>query len=70
LERDQSIDAFERDPGRLDGIAQGMGYETAKKSRHKQTARAGQKLLRDYEARRERIRACYERYFLPKDKYL
>ena len=70
LERDQSIDAFARDPGRLDGIAQGMGYETAKKSRHKQTARAGQKLLRDYEARRERIRACYERYFLPKDKYL
>ena len=69
LERDQSIDAFARDPGRLDGIAQGMGYETAKKSRHKQTARAGQKLLRDYEARRERIRACYERYFLPKDKY-
>ena len=26
LERDQSIDAFEREPGRLEGIAQAMGY--------------------------------------------
>ena len=27
-------------------------------------AKSGAKLLSDYQARRERIRSCYERYFL------
>ena len=65
LERDQSIDAFEREPGRLEGIAQAMGYyKGSRGTRDKRAAQAGQKLLRDYETRRDRIRACYERYFL------
>jgi glutamate-ammonia-ligase adenylyltransferase len=65
LERDQSIDAFEAEPGRLDGIAKALGYEGAKSGK-RGSAISGQKLLRDYQARREKIRACYERYFLPK----
>jgi glutamate-ammonia-ligase adenylyltransferase len=64
LERDQSIDAFERDPGRLDGIARALGYESALGRSGKNVARAGRKLLADYELRREKIRACYERFFL------
>jgi [glutamine synthetase] adenylyltransferase / [glutamine synthetase]-adenylyl-L-tyrosine phosphorylase len=64
LERDQSIDAFEREPGRLEGIAQALGYDGSKRSRKSNGSRAGQKLVQDYESRRERIRACYERYFL------
>jgi glutamate-ammonia-ligase adenylyltransferase len=63
LERDQSIDAFEADPARLDGIARALGYNGRKNSNKKTIPRSGQKLLRDYEIRRERIRACYERYF-------
>ncbi|HEX9455157.1 MAG TPA: bifunctional [glutamate--ammonia ligase]-adenylyl-L-tyrosine phosphorylase/[glutamate--ammonia-ligase] adenylyltransferase, partial [Candidatus Binatia bacterium] len=65
LERDQSIDAFEAEPGRLDGIAKALGYEGAKAGK-RGSLLSGQKLLRDYQQRRERIRACYERYFLPK----
>lgn len=68
LERDQSIDAFERESGRLDGIAHAMGYDGPQGIRDKHAAKGGQKLLRDYERRREKIRACYERYFLPKTK--
>jgi hypothetical protein len=64
LERDQTIDAFERDPGRLDGIARALGYGSALGRNGKSVARAGRKLLADYELRRERIRACYERFFL------
>jgi glutamate-ammonia-ligase adenylyltransferase len=64
LERDQSIDAFERDPGRLDGIARALGYDSALGRNGKSIARAGRKLLADYELRREKIRACYERFFL------
>jgi glutamate-ammonia-ligase adenylyltransferase len=64
LERDQSIDAFERDPGRLDGIARALGYDSAVAPRGKNVAKAGRKLLADYETRREKIRACYERFFL------
>jgi glutamate-ammonia-ligase adenylyltransferase len=64
LERDQSIDAFEAEPGRLDGIAKALGYD-GKKTRSR-VPTSGRKLLRDYEARREKIRACYERYFLEK----
>jgi len=63
LERDQSIDAFEADPARLDGIARALGYDEGKKIAGKRNSHAGQKLLRDYEGRREKIRACYERFF-------
>ena len=59
LERDQSIDAFEGEPGRLAGIAQALGYGGKSVSKG-----AGQKLLRTYQQRRERIRSLYERYFL------
>jgi glutamate-ammonia-ligase adenylyltransferase len=62
LERDKSIDAFDAEPGRLDGIAKALGYGDAKNKGTK----SGQKLLQDYQARREKIRACYERYFLSK----
>jgi glutamate-ammonia-ligase adenylyltransferase len=65
LERDQSIDGFEAEPGRLDGIALALGYVSDKLSK-KREAKSGQKLLRDYRARREKIRACYERFFLAK----
>jgi glutamate-ammonia-ligase adenylyltransferase len=65
LEQDQSIDAFEADPARLDGIGRTLGYDGGKKTDEKTSPRAGKKLLRDYETRREKIRACYERYFLP-----
>jgi hypothetical protein len=64
LERDQSIDAFERDPGRLDGIARALGYDSAVSPRGKNVAKAGRKLLADYESRREKIRGCYEQFFL------
>jgi glutamate-ammonia-ligase adenylyltransferase len=64
LERDQSIDAFERDPGRLDGIARALGYESGLGRNSKSLVKAGRKLLADYESRREKIRACYERFFL------
>jgi glutamate-ammonia-ligase adenylyltransferase len=57
LERDQSIDLLEREPEKLHGVAQALGY----KGQNKKTA--GDLLLRDYERRRERIRACYERFF-------
>jgi glutamate-ammonia-ligase adenylyltransferase len=58
LERDQSIDIVEREGEKLDGIAQALGY----KSRGKNGA--GARLLREYEIRRERIRACYNSFFL------
>lgn len=61
LERDQSIDAFEAEPGRLDGIAKALGYDGHKSKREE--SNSGRRLLRDYRAQREKIRACYERYF-------
>ncbi len=64
LERDQSIDAFDAEPGRLDGIARALGYSKPKRASSKRAGRSGQKLLRDYQLRRERIRTCYERYFV------
>ena len=64
LERDQSIDAFEAEPGRLDSIARALGYGNADEQGKRSKAKSGAKLLRDYQVRRERIRACYERYFL------
>ena len=64
LERDQSLDGFDTDPGRLDGIARALGYRVPSSARSKRTGRSGQKLLRDYQLRREKIRACYERHFI------
>jgi glutamate-ammonia-ligase adenylyltransferase len=64
LERDQSLDAFEREPERLERIAHALGYNDRRRVKRKGTANAGQKLLRDYELRREKIRRCYERYFV------
>jgi glutamate-ammonia-ligase adenylyltransferase len=62
LQRDQSIDAFEAEPGPLDGIARALGYNgTGSKKRGPES---GRRLLHDYQSRREKIRACYERYFL------
>jgi glutamate-ammonia-ligase adenylyltransferase len=66
LERDQSIDAFDAEPGRVDGIAKALGYGDGKKAARRPAAKSGQKLLQDYQDRREKIRACYERYFLTK----
>lgn len=63
LERDQSIDAFEAEPERLKGIARALGYRGSGAGA-RTDAKSGAKLLREYQARRERIRACYERYFL------
>jgi [glutamine synthetase] adenylyltransferase / [glutamine synthetase]-adenylyl-L-tyrosine phosphorylase len=62
LERDQSIDAFEAEPGRLDGIARALGYKSSKSKR--QESKSGDQLLHDYRSQREKIRACYERYFI------
>ena len=64
LERDESIDAFEAEPGRLEGIAKALGYNRGRTEKHGPIP--GHKLLREYQSRRERIRACYEHYFLPK----
>jgi glutamate-ammonia-ligase adenylyltransferase len=61
LERDQSIDAFEAEPDRLQSIARALGYQ---KAGGKRDGRAGSKLLRDYQKKREQIRGLYERYFL------
>ena len=63
LERDQSIDAFEADPGRLEGIALALGYGSASSARRRKV-KSGEKLLEDYRSKRERIRACYEQYFV------
>jgi glutamate-ammonia-ligase adenylyltransferase len=66
LERDQSIDAFDAEPGRLDGIARALGYGGGTKAGQHSAAKFGKKLLQDYRSRREKIRSCYERYFLTK----
>ena len=58
------LDAFDAEPGRLDGIAKALGYSKPKSAGSKRTGHSGQKLLRDYQLRRERIRTCYERYFV------
>ena len=65
LERDQSIDAFEADPERLAGIAKALGY-TEKNTGKRRETRPGQRLLQEYQTRREKIRGCYERYFMDK----
>jgi glutamate-ammonia-ligase adenylyltransferase len=66
LERDQSIDAFDAEPARLDGIARALGYADGKRAGKKTSPKSGRKLLRDYQTRRDKVRACYERYFLAK----
>lgn len=68
LERDQSIDGFDAEPGRMDGIARALGYQGAKNVGKARGPKSGRKLLRDYQMRREKIRACYERYFRPPAK--
>ncbi len=65
LERDQSIDGFERSPERLEGIARALGYKGRRKQGGGRGASAGEKLLTEYEKRREQIRACYQRHFVP-----
>ncbi|MFB3062434.1 MAG: bifunctional [glutamate--ammonia ligase]-adenylyl-L-tyrosine phosphorylase/[glutamate--ammonia-ligase] adenylyltransferase, partial [Candidatus Binatia bacterium] len=57
LKHDQSIDLLEREAGKLQGIAQAMDYRSDTKNSE------GDLLLEDYEARREEIRSCYERFF-------
>ena len=63
LVRDQSLDVLDREPDQLYGIAQALGYKDASKTAPKGKRRPGNLLLRDYELRRERIRACYDRFF-------
>jgi glutamate-ammonia-ligase adenylyltransferase len=60
LERDQSIDAFEAEPARLQSIARALGYQSGGRG----NADPGARLLRDYQKNREQIRACYERCFV------
>ncbi|HWP56888.1 MAG TPA: bifunctional [glutamate--ammonia ligase]-adenylyl-L-tyrosine phosphorylase/[glutamate--ammonia-ligase] adenylyltransferase [Candidatus Acidoferrales bacterium] len=57
LERGQSLDIVEREPAKLEAIAAALGY------RARTRTKAAALLLRDYERRREQIRACYERFF-------
>ena len=63
LERDQSIDAFEANPERPESVARALGYNGAKKQARGVRTQPGEKLLVDYQQWRERIRACYERFF-------
>ena len=63
LERDQSIDAFEAAPERLESVAHALGYRDKGGPMKRSQAKSGAKLLSDYQARREHIRSCYERYF-------
>ena len=57
LKHDQSIDLLEREAGKLQGIAQAMGYRSDTKNSE------GDLLLEDYENRRDQIRSCYDRFF-------
>jgi glutamate-ammonia-ligase adenylyltransferase len=63
LECDQSIDAFEADPGRLESIALALGYGTGDGSPRRKP-KSGESLLKEYRSKREQIRACYEQYFV------
>ncbi|HEX7228884.1 MAG TPA: bifunctional [glutamate--ammonia ligase]-adenylyl-L-tyrosine phosphorylase/[glutamate--ammonia-ligase] adenylyltransferase [Candidatus Binatia bacterium] len=63
LECDQSIDAFEADPGRLESIALALGYGTGDRSQRRKP-KSGESLLKEYRLKREQIRACYEQYFV------
>lgn len=57
LERDQPIHVLEREPRKLEGVARALGF------RGRGGKSAGDLLLLGYEKRRERIRACYLRFF-------
>lgn len=57
LERDQDHHTLEREPAKLAAMATALGY------RKRRDKNPGELLLDDYERRRERIRACYEKYF-------
>jgi glutamate-ammonia-ligase adenylyltransferase len=61
LQRDQSIEAFEAEPSKLTEIARALGYTPGTAKRNGRGS--GDKLLRDYAATRDRIRACYDRHF-------
>jgi len=65
LERDRSIDILEREPEKLQGVAQALGYKGSSKSTKNDKENVGRLLLKDYELRRERIRLCYDRFFSP-----
>jgi glutamate-ammonia-ligase adenylyltransferase len=67
LERDQSIDAFEAEPERLEGIARALGYGGPPEKDKARQRKPGARLLREYQTRREQVRACYERYFPSED---
>ena len=62
LQRDHDSHVLEREPGRLRAVAVALGYE------ERGRRSPGTALLRDYEKRRERIRACYERFFLEAER--
>ncbi|MBI4524888.1 MAG: bifunctional [glutamate--ammonia ligase]-adenylyl-L-tyrosine phosphorylase/[glutamate--ammonia-ligase] adenylyltransferase [Deltaproteobacteria bacterium] len=68
LERDQSIDILEREPVRLRSVAQALGYKTSSRRQKQSEKDPGERLLRDYELWRERIRACYDRHFSPRQE--
>ncbi|HEX9445171.1 MAG TPA: bifunctional [glutamate--ammonia ligase]-adenylyl-L-tyrosine phosphorylase/[glutamate--ammonia-ligase] adenylyltransferase [Candidatus Binatia bacterium] len=57
LERQESLDILARDPAKLQPTALALGYKGEK------DARAGRRLLEDYEKLRARIRRCYEKKF-------
>ena len=57
LERDHDTHVLEREPDKLRAVALALGYEG------KGRRAPGTALLRDYERRRERIRACYDKFF-------
>ncbi len=57
LERDHDTHVLEREPDKLRAVALALGYEG------KGRRSPGKALLQDYERRRERIRACYDKFF-------
>lgn len=57
LERNESLDVLERDPGKLQQTALGLGYKG------KKDHRAGARLLEDYEKLRKKIRRSYGKHF-------
>ena len=54
IERDQPVEALERNAEQLTSLARRMGYEGAE---------AGPRVLAEYHRQREAIRACYSRLF-------
>ena len=56
IERDQPVEALEREGDRVPALARRLGYEGSSEE-------AGRRLLEDYERHRERVRALYTRWF-------